>query len=249
MPHESVGDMEMEMAVVDELFKGDIDGTIHQAALPTGVETLFEPLEPRKRHNKPTPPSIEIKPVVIEDFKETGQTTETGSPPTAEDKKKRRIPFKQIFLPKLRLLKILLKVDPLAAWVVCLSVISNGLMKTWSLACQYRAMTAFQEAILTRNIDSRTIIPLLIQQFVVEFCLQMAIYSGIYGHKRYKKRMEKHLTELLLEAYGALPYTTRIDRYISKRYNAVLSLVEMTEHRQRLFLDEQPVDCADLLPS
>ena len=41
--------------------------------------------------------------------------------------------------------------------------------------------------------------------------------------------MEKHLTELLLEAYGALPYTTRIDRYISKRYNAVFLGVEITD--------------------
>lgn len=221
MPHESAGDMGLEMTVGDEFFKGEIDESLHKVALPTGVETLFEPLEPKKRHTKPIPPPIEIKPVVIEDFKENAQTPQTGLPPSTEDKKKRRIAFKQIFLPKLRLLRILLKVDPLAAWVVCLSVIANGLMKTWSLACQYRAMTAFQEAILSRNIDSRTIIPLLIQQFVVEFCLQMAIYSGIYGHKRYKKRMEKHLTELLLEAYGALPYTTRIDRYISKRYNAV----------------------------
>lgn len=195
-------------------FDHDITEVLHIAGIATGVETNFESKRNSTAAPKPAPLDIktDVDPVM------PGKVSRPEIPPAP---KRERIPFKQLFLPKFRLCRILLSVDPAAAWIICFSVIANGLMKTWSLACQYKAMTAFQEAILARNLESKTIIPILVQQFVVEFGLHMAIYAGLYGHKRYKKKMEKHLTEMLLEGYGALPYAVRIDRYIQKRYNAV----------------------------
>jgi hypothetical protein len=218
MPFISAGDHCGEDICTQADFDNDITGTLHIAGIATGVETNFAP---KKKSTTTTttpakPVRLEIKNDVNPVMK--GKVSRPEIPPTP---KRERIPFKQLFLPKFRLCRILLAVDPTAAWIICFSVIANGLMKTWSLACQYKAMTAFQEAILTKNLESTTIIPILVHQFVVEFGLQVVIYAGLYGHKRYKKKMEKYLTEMLLEGYGALPYAVRIDRYIQKRYNAV----------------------------
>jgi len=214
MPFISAGDNCGEDICAQEGFTPDIAQALHIAGLSTGAETKCELKKKPTASSKPAPLDIknDVDPVM------PGKASRPEIPPAP---KRERIPFKQLFLPKFRLCRILLAVDLVAAWIICLSVVANGLMKTWSLACQYRSMTAFQEAILTKNLDSATIIPILMQQFVVEFGLQIVIYVGLYGHKRYKKKMEKHLTEMLLESYGALPYAVRIDRYIQKRYNSV----------------------------
>jgi len=180
--------------------------------IATEVETAYEL---KKR------PAVGAKPAPLDIKDDVNPDMPVSRPEPPPAPKRERIPFKQLFLPKFRLCNILWTVDPIAAWVIFLAVVANGLMKTWSMSCQYKAMTAFQEAILNKNLESTTIIPILVRQFIVEFGLQMAIYAGLYGHKRYKKKMEKHLTEMLLEAYGALPYTVRIDPYIQKRYNSV----------------------------
>jgi len=132
--------------------------------------------------------------------------------------KPKKIPFNQLFVPKLRLLKTLFEVDPLAGWLVGISVFINGFAKAWTLSYKCQALTMFQEAILARSIHPTTIVPLLMQQLVLELILQMSIYLGEYAMKRYKKKLRKRLTEDLLEAFGHLPYTTRIDRYTIKRY-------------------------------
>lgn len=199
-------------------FSHEYAEAFQMAGIATGVEIGYEPKKKSIAGVKPAP--LDIKDDVVPDM----PVPRPASPPSP---KRERIPFEQLFLPKFRLCRILWTVDPTAAWVIFLAVIANGLMKTWSLSCQYKAMTAFQEAILNKNLESATIIPILVQQFIVEFGLQMAIYAGLYGHKRYKKKMEKYLTEILLEAYGALPYAVRIDPYIQKRYNSV-SCLEMS---------------------
>lgn len=217
MPFISAGDHCGEEISVQENFDHDITGSLHIVEIASGVETNCGPRK-MSTHATAKPAPVELKNDV--DPVMPGKASRPEIPPAP---KRERIPFKQLFLPKFRLCRILLTVDPAAAWIISLSVVANGLMKTWSLACQYKAMTAFQEAILTKNLESATVVPILIQQFIVEFGLQMAIYAGLYCHKRYKKKMEKHLTEILLEGYGALPYAIRIDRYIQKRYNAVYS--------------------------
>ena len=129
-----------------------------------------------------------------------------------------KIPFTQLFLPKLRFFAILFKVDPIAAWIITTSVLMTGLARSWSLAFQCRAITVFQEAIISGKLESTAMAPLLLQQLGVEIFLQISNFASTYGQKRCKKKMNKHLTKLLLEAYGWLPYSVRMDSYTEKRY-------------------------------
>ena len=86
------------------------------------------------------------------------------------------------------------------------------------MAYRCQAVTVFQEAIISRKLESTTMAPLLLQQVAVEIFLQISTFAGTYGQKRCKKKMSKHLTRLLIEAYGWLPYPVRMDSYTEKRY-------------------------------
>lgn len=134
-----------------------------------------------------------------------------------------KIPFTQLFLPKLRFIAILFKVDPIAAWVITASILMTGLARSWSLAYKCQAITVFQEAIISGKLESTTMAPLLLRQVAVEIFLQASTFAGTYGQKRCKKKMSKYLTRLLIEAYGWLPYPVRMDSYTEKRYMFVCS--------------------------
>ena len=113
---------------------------------------------------------------------------------------------------------ILIKVDPIAAGIIAISIISSGLARSLSLAFKCQALTVFQEAIVSRNIESAAVAPLLLRHATLELFLQSSTILGQYGHRRCKKKAKKHLAALLLDAYGALPYSARIDSYNQKRF-------------------------------
>lgn len=144
-----------------------------------------------------------------------------SKPEPSKGVKAKKIPFSQLFIPKLRLLKTLFEIDPLGGWLLIMSVLSNGFAKIWTLSYKCQAVTMFQTALLARSVHPAQIIPLLVQQLVFELVLQSSIYIGEYAMKRYKKKLTKRLTEDLLEAFGHFPYATRIDRYMLKRHGLV----------------------------
>ena len=160
-----------------------------------------------------------------------------------------KIPFTQLFFPKLRLIAILFKVDPIAAWIITTSVLTTGLARSWSLTFQCQAITVFQEAIISGKLDSTAMAPLLLQQLGVEIFLQISNFASTYGQKRCKKKMKKHLTKLLLEAYGSLPYSVRMDSYTAKKFMFVCqsetktdmhSLRESVPMLHHCYVDSEP---------
>jgi hypothetical protein len=159
------------------------------------------PTEAAKLDNKKPPPKPQQNPAVEHEVK--------------------TLPLKDLFVPKFKLLRILFEVDPIAGWIVFGSVITNGLSKTWGIAVQSDSTTAFQEAILAKNFDIAIILPFLIRRIAVEIMQQITVVVGLYGHKRYKKKMQRHLSQLLIESQSHLSYPVRADSDILRRYNNV----------------------------
>jgi hypothetical protein len=139
----------------------------------------------------------------------------------ADNHKNDYLSLKELFVPKLKLLKILFEVDGTAGWIVFTSIIVSGLTRTWSITVQSDAITAFQEAILSKNFDVQVIFPFLLRRVAVELVQQITIIVGIYGHKRYKKKMERHLCQVLIESQSHLAYPIRTDSDNIRRYKAV----------------------------
>jgi hypothetical protein len=216
MPFSSAGSVSEE-SVVEEGEKCGMDNDISKAtttAIDTKVSTLNQRLN--------VTDSVGVK--KQEKKIEAAPSNVSAPAKPSIDHNSGRIPLAQLFLPKIRLVTVLLLVDPIAAWVVAFSIISRGLAKTWSLAFKVQAMTVFQEAILSRSIETTVMAPILLRQLALEVLLQIAIYAGHYGHKRYKKKMKKHLTQQLFRAYASLPYEIQIDPYTRRKYSSVCSL-------------------------
>jgi len=122
---------------------------------------------------------------------------------------------------KFRLVGFLLKVDPLAAWIVLFSVLAHGVLRSWSWACQARVITTFQESIISRNMDKTYIIHLLCKQIAIQVVLECTKYIGVYGHKRYKGKMKEYVTELFLESWGCLPFNVKNSGDLKQHYAMV----------------------------
>ena len=186
------------------------DKSISNMATTTAVE-MRDDTTTRPRIVKESVPNLNSEKVP-----DTKEETKTNEPSVRKDAGK--IPFTQLFLPKLRFIAILFKVDPIAAWVITASILMTGLARSWSLAFKCQAITVFQEAIVSHKLETTAMAPLLLKQVAVEIFLQISTFAGTYGQKRCKKRMSKYLTKRLLEAYGCLPYHVKMDSYTEKRY-------------------------------
>lgn len=213
MPFLSAGLVPDETGV-EESEKREIDKSSISRATSTAIDTK---VDTKAQRRSATFSALQAK-KGVETRKSPSKLSATKP---AIDRISGQIPFIRILIPKVQLITILIQVDPIAALIVSLSIIAGGLSRAWSLGFKVRAITMFQEAIISRNVESATITPLLLQQLVTEISLQVANYVGLYGHKRYKKKMRKHLTEQLLEAYGSLSYEVRIDDYTKRRYRSV----------------------------
>ena len=210
MPYLSDGTVAGDTSCGNEKCEIMEEPIINNMATTTAVET---------RDDTTTRPRIVKEPVQnskSEKVPEMKEKIKTNKPSIRKDAGK--IPFTQLFLPKLRFIAILFKVDPVAAWIITASILMTGLGRSWSLAFRCQAITVFQEAIISRKLESTTMAPLLLRQVAVEIFLQVSTFAGTYGQKRCKKKMSKHLTKLLIEAYGWLPYPVRMDSYTEKRY-------------------------------
>src|SRR5205809_6195468 len=119
------GGMDVGRFENDDVTVSDAGTTISTAAsmaTATAVETK----------EKSTARCRIVKPSVKQDEKPIPEPSNTPDSPVRRYEEK--IPFREFFLPKIRLVGILIKVDPIAAGIIAISIISSGLARSLSLA-------------------------------------------------------------------------------------------------------------------
>jgi len=176
------------------------------------------------------PPTIKPRPAVVAPniTKEKSDEATTATPATtktATNVSKEHFSAFKIMFSKLRLLKALWDVDKVAAYIVFGGVIANAFSNCWNLIFECHALTLFQKAIMNDSLEANSVLPIVLLRVGFEILDQVLCYLNHYARKRLKKKMEQHLTELLIQAEGHLPYHLRIDSYIQMRYDQVITLL------------------------
>ena len=142
-----------------------------------------------------------------------------------EQSAKQYVSLHQFLLPKVRLLRILLQIDPLAGSIIIGNTIAVGFLNSLKASTATVLTAAILELILTKKTDTQLILRLLCMHLIYEVCIHIMSGINCYAHRRARRPLQKKLGTDLMKAYAALPYEMMLNKEISRDFAEVYFLL------------------------
>jgi hypothetical protein len=164
--------------------------------------------------------------------KEKSTSTSVSLTPTGEDleqSEKQYLSLHQFLLPKLRMLKILMEIDPLAGTIIIGNTIIQGFLNSLKASTGTVLTAAILELIMNKKSDTHLLLRLLGMHLIYGICDQILSALNCVAHRRARRPIQKKLGVDLMKAYAALPYEMMLNKEISREFAEVrLYLIGLT---------------------
>ena len=146
--------------------------------------------------------------------KQTSNTTKTN-----------RVSWSDIFVPKIRILKILFEVDFVAGCIVTVNTILQGFINSLKTMTETALTASVLELIMTKTFDSERIMKLLVRRIVLQAVFHCLLALNHYAHRRSRRPLQKKLQVDIMQSYGNLSYEMMMDKKITNNFRNVFSIL------------------------
>jgi hypothetical protein len=137
---------------------------------------------------------------------------------TSDAPKVKRVSWSDIFIPKIKIIKILFEVDFVAGCIVTVNTILQGFINSMKTTAETALTASVLELIMTKTFDSETITRLLVRRILLQAVFHCLLALNHYAHRRSRRPLQKKLQVDIMQAYADLPYEMMLDKKISNNF-------------------------------
>jgi hypothetical protein len=145
---------------------------------------------------------------------------------TSNTAKPTRVSWSDVFVPKLRILKILFEVDFVAGCIVTVNTILQGFINSLKTMTETALTASVLELIMTKTFDSERTMKLLVRRIVLQAVFHCLLALNHYAHRRSRRPLQKKLQVDMMKSYGDLSYEMMMDKKITNDFRNVFFNIE-----------------------
>jgi hypothetical protein len=207
---------------MDEESEKEASALLSAAASEQSFSSDVDDSDPESCETTPTEGEEEISSETADsspDIKTTPASTPVASPPAKP--KAPKIPISELFIPKVKLLKLLLEIDFSAGCVIIGNTFLSGALLSLKTHTSTQLSASMMQILITKTIDTQELSSILIQHVLFQIIFQGLLLITAYAYKRASRPLRKAMHIELMEAYTSMPYQIMMTREIGDQFRKV----------------------------
>lgn len=138
--------------------------------------------------------------------------------PTKDSPKEKAQSWSDIFVPKIRLIRILLELDFIAGCILIVNTMLQGGINSMKTTSETKLTASMLELIVTKKFDPEATVKLLFRLIVLQVVFHSLAALNQYAQRRSRRPLQKRLLVDLMEGYANLPYEMMSDQKVDMKF-------------------------------